>query len=141
MAALLSSMRLLAKGGSHSDRMGNAKRALQILDTVYEESDFGGRYWELAAICTAEMARCYAKDNDQHRAMLCLSKAAECVGEVTALPLSDHSFIEGTPAVPGSPVRPLREQMRQDLLRDPVFAPLSGTGAYQNLSDLLSDQT
>ena len=100
------------------DRLTEAKRRLQILDSIYAEKDYDGHYWEHAAVCTADMAVCYAECGDFARALVCLGKAAECAAESPATPLSDTLF--GAGGEDGT-IRALTAQMREDLAVKPCF--------------------
>ena len=112
-------------------RLGEVKRRLQILDAIYEESDYDGHYLEHAAVCTAEMAELYAEGGDNNRALLCLSKTVECAMDAVGEPLSGSLFGgEGEG-------RSLLVQIREDLFTKPCFASLAKNPEYLALLESL----
>lgn len=112
-------------------RLAEAKRYLQILDSIYAEKDYDGHYWELATVCSAFMAEAYALCGDSSRALLCLSKAVECAAEAPEAPLSDSLF--GTGDASGEP-RPLLVQMREDLAVKPCFDAIRADASFPSFS-------
>jgi len=130
--ALFAGMRRASREDSPKKRLAEAKRRLQILDTIYAEKDYDGYYLENAAICTADMAEAYAENGDSTRALLCLSKAAECVLEATSEPLSDSLFSDHM--VLGGSVRPMKVQMEEDFLTRSCFDALRDDPSFPCLS-------
>jgi transcriptional regulator with XRE-family HTH domain len=135
-AAVLSLFRGMYRSAASDqpkDRLAEAKRYLQILDSIYAEKDYDGHYWELAALCTAYMAECYAENKDDTRALLCVSKAVECAEEFTLKPLSDALFLdsEGSEADP----RALLKQIRDDFLVKPCFDEIRNHPDFPTFSE------
>ena len=119
--SLFHGMRRASLGDDPKARLAEAKRRLQILDSIYAEKDYDGHYWEHAAVCTADMAEGYAVCGDTARALVCLKKAVECASEATVAPLSDALFTpESTDRAEGEP-RSLIVQMREDFSVKPCF--------------------
>lgn len=117
--ALLRGMYRSAALDQPKDRLAEAKRYLQILDSIYAEKDYDGHYWELATLCTAYMAECYAENRDYTRALLCVSKAVECADEFALKPLSDALFLDREGFDPDP--RALLRQIQDDFLVKPCF--------------------
>ncbi|MBO5269893.1 MAG: hypothetical protein J6B77_03845, partial [Clostridia bacterium] len=99
---------------------------------IYADKDYDGHYYEHAAICTADMAECYAVCGDDARALLCLSKAVECAMEVNVAPLSDSLFAEREDS---GEVRPLTVQMRDDFFVKPAFDAIRNDPTFPTLSE------
>ena len=129
---LFSGMRLASREDTAKKRLSEAKRRLQLLDSIYAEKDYDGHYLENAAICTADMAEAYAENGDGARALLCLSKAVECALEVTDQPLSDSIFSD-TPILFGT-ARPLTVQIEEDFLTKPCFDSIRNDPSFPRLS-------
>lgn len=126
--ALFVGMRRASREDSPKKRLSEAKRRLQLLDTIYAEKDYDGYYLENAAICTADMAEAYAENGDSTRALLCLSKAVECVLETTSEPLSDNVFSDHMTL--GGSARSLKQQMEEDFLTKPCFDALRSDPSF-----------
>jgi hypothetical protein len=92
--ALFSRMRAAYAADPPKERLAESNRRLQILDSIYADKDYDGHYWEHAAVCTADMAECYAECGDFTRALVCLEKVAECAAESPAVPLSDSFSLQ-----------------------------------------------
>lgn len=129
--ALFAGMRRASREDSPKKRLSEAKRRLQLLDTIYAEKDYDGYYLENATICTADMAEAYAENGDGARALLCLSKAVECALEATSEPLSDSVFSDRMTL--GGPARPLKVQMEEDFLTRPCFDAFRSDPSFPRL--------